>query len=131
MGPPHSIAVDFVAGRLAHPSTAAHLPLGQWFPPSRLALFVDSEPGGVSPELSAPRFFFALVAERREALRCMTRAGLIAQLSPEVEPPRLSSGAFRVRKVEADRLIGDTRPCHGSHTLVAPAGCVSQGAQPD
>ena len=130
MSPPHSIAVDFVAGRLAHPPTAAHLPLGQWLPPSQLALLVDPEPGGVSPELSARRFFFAPVAGEREALRCTTRAGLIAQLSPEVEPPRLSSGAFRVRKVEADRLIGDRRPYHGSHALESPAGCVSLGAQP-
>ena len=64
MGPPHSTAVDFVAGRLSDPPTAAHLPFRQWLPPSRLALFVDSEPGGVCPELSAARFFFAPMAER-------------------------------------------------------------------
>ena len=37
----------------------------------------------------------------RQALRCMARAGLITQLSPEVVPPRLSSGVF---PVEADRF---------------------------
>ena len=94
MGPPHSTAVDFVVGRLSYPPTAAHLPLDQWLPPSQLALFVDPEPGGVSAELSAPLFFNAPMVDLREALRCVTRAGLITQLTREVVPPLFSSGAF-------------------------------------
>ena len=74
MEPPHSTAVDFVAERLSYPPIAAHLPLDQWLPPSQLALFVDPGPSGVPPELSAPRFFNAPMAEWRKALRRMTRA---------------------------------------------------------
>ena len=92
-------------------SDSCNLTLDQWLPPSQLALFVDPELRGVSPELFVPQFFNAPLAEWREALRCMSRAGLISQLSPEVVPPWLSSGAFSVRKsMESDLLIGDRRP---------------------
>ena len=101
----------------------------------------DTEPGGVSPELSAPRFFNAPMAEWRKALRCMARAGLITQLSPEIVPLRLSSRAEKHgsrspdRRQEAVQSSGDDgrlprpSPSHRSHTLVPPAGFVSQGTQ--
>ena len=72
----------FRRGTLSYLPTAAHLPLDQWLPPSQLALFVDPEPSGVSPEMSAPRFFNAPMAQWREALRCMTRAESRGRATP-------------------------------------------------
>ena len=122
MVPPRSTTVDSVVGRLSYPPTAA----------------VSS---ASARPLRGPRACWRL--SRVVRFSVLLRAdGRMAEGAAMHGSSWIDHSAESRKRREADRLIGDTRPwnpletmivgpspSHGSHTLVPPAGFVSQGSQ--